>query len=54
MKNSGLVLLMFVSIQLFSQENDCFGITPGKELEIYENAQVGDTIGIVQYYSKGE
>ena len=39
----------------FSQEtSECFGITPGQEIEIYENAQVGDTIGIIQYCSTGE
>ena len=52
-----LFFIGFLSIlnATFSQEtSECFGITPGQEIEIYENAQVGDTIGIIQYCSTGE
>ena len=50
-----LFLFTLLTNILLAQENsDCFTINPGQLIEVYENAQVGDTIATIQYCSSGE
>lgn len=48
------LILLLTKLNGFSQNNDCFGITPGQILEIDESIQIGDTIGSIDYCAAGE
>ena len=45
---------LFTNILLAQDNSECFTINPGQLIEVYENAQVGDTIATIQYCSSGE
>jgi alpha-tubulin suppressor-like RCC1 family protein len=55
MKKIFLILILFFTNHFYAQSNtDCFSIVSGQIIEVYENAQVGDTIATIQYCSSGE
>jgi alpha-tubulin suppressor-like RCC1 family protein len=55
MKKIFLISLLFCTKYFYAQSNTaCFSIEPGQIVEVYENAQVGDTIATIQYCSSGE
>jgi len=47
-------VFLFVNIITAQSNTDCFSIEPGQIIEVYENAQVGDTIATINYCSSGE
>ena len=51
-----LLTLSMLLVNIISAQNntECFSIDPGQVIEVYENAQVGDTIATIQYCSSGE
>jgi alpha-tubulin suppressor-like RCC1 family protein len=55
MKKIFLISILFCTNYFYAQsKTDCFSIVSGQIIEVYENAQVGDTIATIQYCSSGE